>query len=77
MGSLNFNDKPDFHLIVPKIAQGTVIPHKIEEKMMLEEKEKRELKRARRHDWLIAIFGTVGGVVGGLISSLVFWLITR
>ena len=42
------------------------------------EKEHQELLRKKqfRHDWFIAIFGTLGGAVAGLITSIIFWLIT-
>lgn len=33
--------------------------------------------RASRHDWLIAIFGVIGGAVAGGMVSILVWLITR
>ena len=37
---------------------------------------KADKKAQIRHDWAIAIFGTIAGGVAGLITSLIFWLIT-
>ena len=60
---------------VPSIAKGTVIPHGIQELWLKEAKEKEALKKQRRHDFLIATYGILGGIVSGVGSSLiVLWL---
>lgn len=60
---------------IPPIAQGSVIPNGIEELWLKEAKEKETLKKQRRHDFLIATYGILGGFVSGVASSLiVLWL---
>ena len=61
----------------PHIAKGDFLPPGISAEMMKQEKEKYLLKSQRRHDWLIAIFGVLGGGIMGFITSLVFWLIAE
>lgn len=60
---------------IPSIAQGTVIPNGIQELWLREAKEKEALKQQRRHDFLIATYGIIGGLISGVASSLiVLWL---
>ena len=60
---------------IPSIAKGTVIPNGIQELWLREAKEKKALKQQRRHDFLIATYGIIGGLISGIASSLiVLWL---
>lgn len=60
---------------LPPIADGSAIPLGIQELWIKEEKEKQALKKQRRHDFLIATYGIIGGFVSGVASSLiVLWL---
>ncbi len=60
---------------LPSIADGSTIPLGIQELWIKEEKEKQALKKQRRHDFLIATYGIIGGFVSGVASSLiVLWL---
>ncbi len=60
---------------IPPIAQGTVIPDGIQEVWLKEAKEKESLKKQRKHDFLIATYGIIGGFISGVVSSLiVLWL---
>lgn len=60
---------------IPAIAKGTVVPHGTQEQWLKEAKEKEALKKQRRHDFLIATYGIVGGIISGVASSLiVLWL---
>lgn len=60
---------------IPPVAQGTVIPDGIQEIWLKEAKEKESLKKQRRHDFLIATYGIIGGFISGVVSSLiVLWL---
>lgn len=60
---------------IPELAKGNVIPHGILELQLKEAKEKQLLKQQRKHDFLIATYGIIGGVLGGVISSLlVIWI---
>lgn len=72
---MNLNDVDLSNIETPKIAHGKVIPYGIIEADLKAEKEKALRKQQYRHDWLIAIFGVLGGGVMGFITSLVFWLI--
>lgn len=56
---------------IPNIARGTVIPNGIQEAWIKEAKEKEALKKQRRHDFLIATYGIIGGIISGVISSLI------
>lgn len=59
----------------PFLANGTVIPTSILEAEIREAKEKQALKEQRRHDFLVAAFGIIGGIISGTASSLiVLWL---
>lgn len=64
-------------LNIPDIANGSVIPHSIKEKLISEEKEKTLRKKQFHHDWIIAISSAAIGGIFGFLSSLVFWLITK
>ena len=79
MGNISPDDPQleGIHLTIPPIAQGKVIPDSVKRMLAREGEEQRELKKSRRHDWLITIFSVIGGAVGGFISSLAFWLITK
>lgn len=60
---------------IPSIAEGSVIPDGIQELWLKEAKEKEALKKQRRHDFLIATYGIVGGLISGVATSLiVLWL---
>ena len=59
------------------IAGGCVLPYKVEEQFRREQREKQQLKEQRRHDYMVALFGCVGGGVMGFLTSLLFWLITK
>lgn len=61
----------------PHIANGDFLPHGVSLEIMKQEKEKHLLKAQRRHDWLIALFGVIGGGAMGFITSLVFWLMSE
>ena len=58
-------------LDLPDIARGVVIPDGIQNLWLKEAKEKEALKKQRRHDFLIATYGIIGGIVGGVISSVI------
>lgn len=60
---------------LPSIANGTSIPPGIQELWLKEAKEKEALKKQRRHDFLVATYGIIGGIISGVASSLiVLWL---
>lgn len=60
---------------IPPIAKGTFIPDGIQEFWLKEAKEKEALKKQRRHDFLVATYGIVGGIISGVATSLiVLWL---
>lgn len=61
---------------LPKIVTGEQLPAGVELALAKQAKEEAELRANRRHDWLIASFGVIGGGVMGFIASLIFWLIT-
>lgn len=62
-------------LKTPPIVNGSVIPDGVQELWIKEEKEKAALKKQRRHDFLIASYGIIGGIISGVASSLiVLWL---
>ena len=51
------------------------VPPGIEALLIEREKEKEAIKKQRRHDYLIATYGIVGGLISGLATSLiVLWL---
>lgn len=54
----------------PRMSSGSVIPHGIQEQWLKEEKE--ALKKQRRHDFIIATYGIIGGFISGLLSSILF-----
>lgn len=56
---------------IPEIAKGTVIPTGIQMQQIKEEKEKEALRQQRKHDFLIATYGIVGGIISGVASSLI------
>ena len=66
---------------IPYLAKGTVAPYSIRYMNMLEAKKKAEAKKARRHDYAVALFsaiiGAFFGAIGGIASSLIFWLYTK
>lgn len=62
---------------IPPIANGSVLPDSIKTKLMQDEKEVQEKKESRRHDWMIALFGIIGGTVGGAVSSLIVVCLTK
>lgn len=55
-----------------RMSSGSVIPHGIQEQWLKEEKEKEALKKQRRHDFIIATYGIIGGFISGLLSSILF-----
>ena len=59
----------------PNIPKWPDVPPGIQDLMMKEEKEKHALKQQRKHDFLIATYGIVGGIIAGAASSLiVLWI---
>lgn len=64
------------NFVAPKLASGKVLPDGLEHALFEKEKEEFLRKEQRRHDWLVASFGVIGGGVMGLITSLLFWFIT-
>lgn len=60
-------DVPD----IPEIARGAVIPDEMQLLWLKEAKEKEALRQQRRHDFLIATYGIIGGIVGGVVSSVI------
>lgn len=56
---------------IPEIAKGTVIPAGIQMQQLKEAKEKETLRQQRKHDFLIATYGIVGGIISGVVSSLI------
>ena len=59
----------------PPIVKGSEIPDGVQELWIREEKEKAALKKQRRHDFLFATYGIIGGIISGAASSLiVMWL---
>lgn len=58
------------------IANGNVLPYQYYKDKRDREREAKLLKRQFRHDWMIAIFGVVGGAVAGFVTSLIFMLLT-
>lgn len=56
----------------PRMSSGSIIPHGIQEQWLKEEKEKEALKKQRRHDFIIATYGIIGGFISGLLSSILF-----
>ena len=56
---------------IPEIAKGTVIPTGIQMQQIKEAKEKEALRQQRKHDFLIATYGIVGGIISGVASSLI------
>lgn len=64
-------DPPD----IPKIARGEVIPENIRLRELEKSRELEEIEKQRRHDFLVATYGIIGGIVSGVASSLiVLWL---
>lgn len=61
---------------LPKIVTGSQLPHGVEEVLMNQARIESERRANFRHDWLIALFGVIGGGVMGFLTSLVFWLLT-
>lgn len=62
----NFKDIP-----IPEIAKGTILPYGIQIQQIQEAKEKETLRQQRKHDFLIATYGIVGGIISGVASSLI------
>ena len=60
---------------LPKLIRGERIPDGIQELWLKEEKERAAIKEQRRHDFLIATYGIIGGIVGGVISSLIVMML--
>lgn len=56
---------------IPEIAKGTIIPDGIQMQQIKEAKEKEALRQQRKHDFLIATYGIVGGIISGVASSLI------
>ena len=60
---------------LPNISKGTVMPSGIQDSFLREEKEREALRQQRRHDFLIATYGIIGGIIGGAISSVIVLLL--
>ena len=56
---------------IPEIARGSVIPEKMQLLWLKEAKEREMIRQQRRHDFLIATYGIIGGIAGGVISSVI------
>ena len=61
----------NLHFSKPLISSGKIIPHGILEQQLREAKEKETLRQQRKHDFLIATYGIVGGILSGVASSLI------
>ena len=60
---------------MPFLANGSVIPYGIQMQQLKEAKEKEALRQQRKHDFLIATYGIVGGIISAVTSSLiVLWM---
>ncbi|MBQ2775427.1 MAG: hypothetical protein IJF40_06050 [Clostridia bacterium] len=62
---------------IPQLATGKFVPPGVDVQIMKEQKEEYLRKAQNRHDWLVALFGVVGGGVMGFLASLLFWLIEK
>ena len=62
---------PEFPNRKPFMASGSVSPYGILEQQLREAKEKSALRQQRKHDFLVAILGIVGGFLSGIASSLI------
>lgn len=60
---------------LPNISKGTVMPSGIQDSFLREEKEREAIRQQRRHDFLIATYGIIGGIIGGAISSVIVLLL--
>ena len=60
---------------LPTISKGTVMPSGIHDSFLREEKEREAIRQQRRHDFLIATYGIIGGIIGGAISSVIVLLL--
>lgn len=60
---------------LPNISKGTVMPSGIQDSFLREEKEQEAIRQQRRHDFLIATYGIIGGIIGGAISSILVLLL--
>lgn len=60
---------------LPNISKGTVMPSGIQDSFLGEEKEQESIRQQRRHDFLIATYGIIGGIIGGAISSILVLLL--
>lgn len=60
---------------LPNISKGTVMPSGIQDSFLSEEKEQEAIRKQRRHDFLIATYGIIGGIIGGAISSILVLLL--
>ena len=59
----------------PSIPAGPSMPPGIEALILKEEKEKEAIRKQRKHDFLIASYGIIGGLISGLATSLiVLWI---
>ena len=61
----------DLHFSKPLISSGKSIPYGILEQQLREAKEKETLRQQRKHDFLIATYGIIGGILSGVTSSLI------
>ena len=61
----------DLHFSKPLISSGKIIPYGILEQQLREAKEKEALRQQRKHDFLIATYGIIGGILSGVVSSLI------
>lgn len=62
---------------IPRLAKGTDMPASLAMLEMKKAEERALRKKQYRHDWLIALFGVLGGSVAGFLTSLIFWLIGK
>lgn len=56
---------------IPPIANGTILPDSVQRKILEEEKEKNDIKKQHRHDFIVATFNAViAGIVSLIVSIL-------
>ncbi len=74
---MGYSHKDIKNIQIPTLATGTVVPRGTGDFEQARELKEKHLRKARRrHDWLIASFGVLGGGVMGFLTSLIFWLIS-
>lgn len=57
---------------IPPIANGTVLPDSVQQKLLEEEKEKNAIKKQHRHDFVVA---TYSAIIAAIVSTLIGFLL--